>query len=64
MLELTIKDMTCGHCVGSVTKAIQQLDPQARVAIDLATHRVSIESSESRERIVEVIADAGYTPEQ
>ena len=64
MLELTINDMTCGHCVSSVTKAIQQLDPQARVAIDLATHHVSVESSASRERIVEAIADAGYTPEQ
>ena len=47
MLELTINDMTCGHCVGVVTKAIQKLDPQARVAIDLATHHVSVESSAS-----------------
>lgn len=61
---LTVNDMTCGHCVGVVTKAIQQLDPQARVAIDLATHHVSVESSASSERIKEVIADAGYTPEQ
>ena len=64
MLELTLNDMTCGHCVSAVTQAIQQLDPQARVAIDLATHRVEVESAASRERIVAALADAGYTPER
>ena len=64
MLELTINDMTCGGCVGAVTRAIQQLDPQARVAVDLPTHHVSVESVASRERILAALADAGYTPEQ
>jgi copper chaperone CopZ len=64
MLELTINDMTCGHCVSAVTQAIQQLDSQARVAIDLPTHHVSVESVASRERIVAALADAGYTPDQ
>lgn len=64
MLELTINDMTCGGCVGAVTRAIQQLDPQARVAVDLPTHHVSVESVASRERILAALADAGYTPDR
>ena len=63
MLELTIGAMTCAHCVSAVTQAVRQVDPQARVAIDLPTHHVSIESAASRERIVAALAEAGYGPE-
>jgi len=57
--------MTCGHCVGTVTKAVQDVDRAARIRIDLDSHRVEIEPSPaaSTERLVEAIRDAGYTPE-
>ena len=48
MLELTLPTMTCGHCVSVVTKAIKQTDPQASVEIDLASHRLRIETTEDR----------------
>ncbi|MFQ6747711.1 heavy-metal-associated domain-containing protein [Bordetella pertussis] len=31
-----VPDMTCGHCVKSITQAVQQAVPQALVQIDLA----------------------------
>ncbi len=64
MLELTIKDMTCGHCVAAVTQAIRQIDPQAQVEIELIAHHVSVESAASRGRIVAALAGAAYTPDQ
>lgn len=60
MLELTLPTMTCGHCVGVVTKAIKQADPQASVEIDLASHLVRVESTADRETIVSAVAEAGY----
>ena len=36
MLTFEVKDMTCGHCVGAITKAVEAADPGARVQIDLA----------------------------
>ena len=60
MLELTLPTMTCGHCVGVVTKAIKQADPQASVEIDLASHRVRVESTEDRETIESAVIEAGY----
>ena len=63
MLELTLPTMTCGHCVGVVTKAIKQADPQATVEIDLANHRVRVETAEDREVIASAVAEAGYTPQ-
>lgn len=62
MLELTIPSMTCGHCVKVVTKAIKQADPKAVVEIDLASHRVRIETTEARASIESVVTEAGYAP--
>jgi copper chaperone len=44
-MELTIKDMTCGHCAGVVTKAVKEVDTAAHVTVDLETRIVRIESS-------------------
>ena len=62
MLELTLPTMTCGHCVSVVTKAIEQADPRASVEIDLASHRVRVETTEDRETIELAVAEAGYVP--
>ena len=63
MIAFEVKDMTCGHCVGAVTRAVQELDPQAKLQIDLATHRVEIEPAQAdAQQIKEAIAEAGYTP--
>lgn len=45
MLKFHIEEMTCGHCVGTVTKAVKQADPNASVEIELASHLVRIEGS-------------------
>jgi copper chaperone len=60
MLELTLPDMTCGHCVAAITRTVQQLDPAARVQTDLATRRVQIESSQPAEALKAALAEEGY----
>ncbi len=62
MLAFTIDDMTCGHCVGSITKAIQALDPAAKVAAELATHCLSVQSHCDAKTVENTIRDAGFTP--
>ena len=62
MLELTLPAMTCGHCVGVVTQAIKQADPQAVVEIDLASHRVRVQTAQDRDAITAAVSDAGYVP--
>lgn len=59
-MELTLPDMTCGHCVKTVTQTVQKLDPQARVAADLATHRVSIETQADPQKVKAALAEEGY----
>ena len=60
MYELTVEDMTCKHCTGRVTKAIQEIDPDAKVDIDLATKKVKIDSGGDLARIAAAIDEAGY----
>ncbi|QOY96239.1 heavy metal translocating P-type ATPase [Massilia sp. UMI-21] len=60
MYQLTVEDMSCGHCVGRVTAAVQGVDPAAEVRIDLPTKRVSIDSKAELAPIVAAIDAAGY----
>ena len=53
--------MTCQHCVRAVTQAIQTMDAQAQVEVDLAGGRVTVRSALPRERITAVIREEGYS---
>ena len=63
MVTFEVQDMTCGHCVGSITKAVRMIDQGAQVTADLATHRVRIVPTEpDTTRLSDAIPEAGYTP--
>ena len=60
-ITMNIGGMSCGHCVGAVTKALKSIDGVGveQVAIGKAT--VSYDPiATSPERIAEVLADEGY----
>lgn len=59
-MEFELKDMSCGHCVATVTKTVKLLDPEARVEIDLATRKVTVETGKDRKSIADALAEAGY----
>lgn len=62
-IDLTLLAMTCGHCVKTVTATAQRLDPAAQVQADLATHRVTVQTSAPRDALVKALADEGYVAE-
>jgi copper chaperone len=59
-IELTLPSMTCGHCVKTVTQTAQRLDPAAQVQADLAAHRVTVQTSATRDALVKALAQEGY----
>jgi copper chaperone len=59
-IDLTLPSMTCGHCVKTVTATAQRLDPAAQVQADLATHRVTVQTTAARDALVEALAQEGY----
>ena len=60
MIELNVQDMTCGHCVSAVTRAVKSMDPQASVEVDLDTKRVRVDGSGSPEALIRALDEAGY----
>lgn len=60
MLKLKVPDMTCGHCVGVIERAIKTIDPQAAVKADLATQTVSVETAAGAGSISKAVDAAGY----
>lgn len=63
MISFQVHDMTCGHCISSITKAVKTVDSGAQVQIDLPTHRVDIEATEAgAAQLSEAIKEAGFTP--
>lgn len=61
-MEFEIKNMSCGHCVGVITKTVKQLDPAATVETDLTSKKVKIESGQTREVLTAALVEAGYAP--
>lgn len=63
MITFEVNDMTCGHCVGTINKALKAADKDAKVTIDLASRRVQVEpAAADAEELAQAIEDAGYTP--
>jgi copper chaperone len=58
---LTVNDMTCNHCVGTVRSALEEALPGTQVDIDLATKTVRFTGD--RNKGEDAIREAGYTPE-
>jgi len=60
MFHFHVPGMTCGGCLGAVTKAIQKLDPQAQIESDLESRRITVTSGRSAEALLAALSNAGY----
>ncbi|MDC8014447.1 heavy-metal-associated domain-containing protein [Tahibacter soli] len=55
-----VEGMTCGGCARRVTRAVQALDANAAVAVDLARGTVEVGSTADATAVAAAIAAAGY----
>lgn len=60
MYELQVEDMTCGGCANSVKRAVQTIDGQAKVDVELANKKVRVQTVADIEKIKAAVIDAGY----
>lgn len=60
MMHLQVDGMTCGHCERTVERAVRKIDPTARVEIDRAAGRVSVEGAGDGASIRRAIEGEGY----
>jgi len=61
MLDLQVSGMTCGHCEKAVTRAVQSVDPAAKVIADRGQGRVSVATTADAQAIKQAIEREGYT---
>ncbi|MBH2020783.1 MAG: heavy-metal-associated domain-containing protein [Burkholderiales bacterium] len=59
-MEFNVPDMSCGHCAGVITKTVRQLDAGATVTIDLSAKKVTVETAQDRQTVVDALTEAGY----
>lgn len=57
-MTLTIPNMTCNHCVRTITMALMKEHIVA--SIDLASQTLTVSDTENKEKVVDVITKAGY----
>jgi copper chaperone len=60
-LQLKVPNMACSACSETITKAIQAVDPTAKVEADPKTKLVSVETQTGEAAIKEAITAAGYS---
>lgn len=59
-MKFHVPEMSCGHCVAAIEKAVKAADPSATIRTDLAAYATEIDSTVSTAALLQVLAEAGY----
>ncbi|MCI5040602.1 MAG: heavy-metal-associated domain-containing protein [Donghicola eburneus] len=59
-MKFHVPEMSCGHCVAAIEKAVKAADPSATIRADLAAHATEIDTTVSTPALLQVLAEAGY----
>ncbi|MGJ5675101.1 MAG: heavy-metal-associated domain-containing protein [Nostochopsis sp.] len=62
-LKLTVSNIACEACAGTIEQSIHTMVSDAKVAVDVKAKTVTVESAASEESIKQAIVAAGYTIE-
>lgn len=60
MVTFKVEKMSCGGCAARITRAIQTLDPQAKVDVSLPERLVRVGSDRPVQAIADAMTTAGY----
>jgi copper chaperone len=60
MLNFQVSGMTCGHCEQAVARAVRAVDPAAKLTVDRASGRVSIDTGVDPQAMRRAIEGEGY----
>jgi copper chaperone len=55
-----VTGMTCEGCVRAVTRAVTRAAPTAKVAVDLAAGRLTIDGEAAPEAVARAVEEAGF----
>jgi copper chaperone len=61
-LTITVEDMTCGHCAGTIARAVETGIPGTKVKADPTSKTVLVYGAPDPSSVRMLISAAGYTP--
>lgn len=59
-MNLSIPDMSCGHCRQSITSALTELDPAGDVTFDMEKRQIHVQTSSSPADVIEQLSKIGF----
>lgn len=59
-MEFEVPAISCGHCVKAITETVKSLDSGAQVSVDIASKKVTLETSKDRPTVAAALTGAGY----
>ena len=58
--KLKVPDIACQGCADTITQSLLNLEPSAKIHVDVPGKMVTVESTSSLENIKQAIISAGY----
>lgn len=62
-ITLKVPSIACEVCANTITKAIHQHQPSAKVSVDVEQKKVTVDTDASEDTIKQAIEEAGHTVE-
>ena len=59
-MQFHVENMSCCSCVKHITQAIAAIDPNAKVDVNIADKKVTVDSVASAQDIEAALAEDGY----
>ncbi len=60
MHSFHVPGLNCGGCLRAITRAVQALDPQAKIEADLEARTVKVASRQSEAALLNALSNGGY----
>jgi copper chaperone len=61
-MKFEVLDMSCGGCANAITRAVNGIDPAAKLNIDVDAKLVTVDSTLVPDRVLAAIEAAGFHP--
>ena len=59
-MKFTVQNMTCAHCIRTITGALQAIDSGAKVAVDLVAGTVTVDGALDAGQAIAAMQAQGY----
>lgn len=64
MVTFRVPDMTCGHCAGTIARAVAAVDKDAGIEVNIPHKLVRVVSTAPEAELAQAIQQSGYSPEK